>query len=281
MATKLTMKRVEKPWGRRDLGPWFKAVPEGGEPVGEIWFEMPKDVGKDPDLLVKFLFTSEKLSIQVHPNDKEAQMRGLPRGKDEAWVILSAEPDSTIALGLKEEMRSGQLAAAARYGSLEELVDWKPVKAGESIYSAAGTIHAIGAGLTVVEIQQNVDVTYRLYDYGRPRELHLEDGIAVSEPKPWHGSVHPHPIGDGREIAAQGPKLTIEEWHGKGRGTVTPEAGRPVWLVTLSEIEVDGQTAEAGETWYLDSPTEIDAKGGDLILGYPGRQTMEHLWRGA
>lgn len=275
MATKLITRRIEKVWGRRDLGPWFEGVPEGGEPVGEIWFEMPG--GGAPELLVKFLFTSEKLSIQVHPNDAEAQARGLPRGKDEAWVILGAEPESTIALGLKEETRPGLLAAAARYGSIEQMVDWRPVKAGEAIYSAAGTVHAIGAGLTVVEIQQNVDVTYRLYDYGRPRELHLEDGIAVSDTGPWRGEIIDREVGPGRRVVAQGPKLTVERWDGVGAGLVTPQAGRPVWLVTLGEATIGGERAGAGETWFVDAPAEVVAPG-ELIVGYPGGEDMA-VWQ--
>ena len=280
MATQLITRRIEKVWGRRDLGPWFPAVPEGGEPVGEIWFEMPGE-GAQPELLVKFLFTSERLSIQVHPDDEEARARGLLRGKDEAWVILAADPDATIALGLTEEVRPGQLAAAARYGSIEQLVDWKRVSAGDAIYSAAGTIHAIGAGLTVVEIQQNVDVTYRLYDYGRPRELHLEDGIAVADPRPWHGSTRPRSIGEGREVAAQGPKLTIERWHGLGQGTVTPAPDRPLWLVTLAPATIGDSEAGAGETWLIDNACDVDLKGGDAILGYPGGTDLPDLWRAA
>ncbi len=280
MATKLITRRIEKVWGRRDLGPWFEAVPEGGAPVGEIWFEMP-GTGAAPELLVKFLFTSERLSIQVHPNDEEAKARGLARGKDEAWVVLAAEPESTIALGLRQEMRRGQLAAAARYGSIETMVDWKPVKAGDAIYSAAGTVHAIGAGLTVVEIQQNVDVTYRLYDYGRPRELHLEDGIAVADARPWQGSTEARTIAPGRKVVAQGPKLTVERWRGLGAGVVTPGAGRPVWLVTLGATTIGGERAGAGETWFIDGATEVDAGGSELIVGYAGGADSAGLWAGA
>ena len=197
-------------------------------------------------------------------------------------MILSAEPDSTIALGLKEDVRPGQLAAAARYGSIEEMVYWRPVKAGEAIYSAAGTVHAIGAGLILVEIQQNVDVTYRLYDYGRPRELHLEDGIAVSETGPWRGKVESHDLGGGRTVVAQGPKLTIERWKGVGAGTVTPPEDRPCWLVTLGEMTIDGQAAKAGETWLIDTPTPIEAgPESELLVGYEGGEDAEGLWAAA
>ena len=151
-AIRLTTKRVEKPWGRDSLWPGFADVPEGGDPVGEIWFEVPggKADGADPELLIKYLFTSEKLSVQVHPDDKAARARGYPRGKDEAWVILAADPHATIALGTLKVMTREELRAAALDGSIEDRLDWKAVRAGDYYYSPAGTIHAIGPGLTLV-----------------------------------------------------------------------------------------------------------------------------------
>ena len=94
-ATRLTTKRVEKPRGRINLWPGFGSVVPGGATVGEIWFEAPSD----PELLIKYLFTSEKLSIQDHPDDMAARARGYPRGKDEAWVELAADPRASIAIG--------------------------------------------------------------------------------------------------------------------------------------------------------------------------------------
>lgn len=179
----LATHRVEKPWGRHQLWPGFADPAPDGEPVGEVWFQTPGP--EEPELLVKYIFTSEKLSIQVHPDDAQARAAGYARGKDECWVILDAEPDATIALGTHDVVGAEQLRAAALDGSIEELVDWKPVQAGDFYYSGAGTVHAIGAGITLVEIQQNVDLTYRLYDYGRPRELHLDEGVAVSDARPF------------------------------------------------------------------------------------------------
>ena len=110
-ATLLATHRVEKPWGRHKLWPGFADPAADQDPVGEIWFQTPGDAA--PDLLIKYLFTSEKLSVQVHPNDEQAHARGLPRGKDECWVILDAEPDSTIALGTKAPIDRETLRAAA------------------------------------------------------------------------------------------------------------------------------------------------------------------------
>ena len=140
-ATLLATHRVEKPWGRHELRAPFRAAPANGEPVGEIWFQAPGDAA--PDLLIKYLFTSEKLSVQVHPDDEQAHARGLPRGKDECWLILGAEPGSTIALGTKAPVERDRLRAAALDGSIEQLLDWKPVKAGDFFYVPSGTVHAI------------------------------------------------------------------------------------------------------------------------------------------
>ena len=147
-ATLLATHRVEKPWGRHNLWPGFPDPASDGEPIGEIWFQMPGNA--TPDLLIKYLFTSEKLSVQNHPSDEEAHKRGLPRGKDECWLILAAEPDSTIAIGPKAPVGADELRAAALDGSIVDLLDWKPVKAGDFYYSHSGVIHAIGAGLTLI-----------------------------------------------------------------------------------------------------------------------------------
>ncbi len=193
--------RVTKPWGRHDLAPLFADQPADRDAIGEIWFE--DDSGRDRELLIKYLFTSQNLSVQVHPDDAAAQARGYKRGKDEAWVVLSAEPHSTIGLGLTRSVGKDEFRQAALDGSIEQLVDWRPVKAGDVIYSPAGTVHAIGAGLVVMEIQQNLDLTYRLYDYGSGRELHIDDGLAVSLREPYVGIAPPRQIGPDRLILSE------------------------------------------------------------------------------
>jgi len=273
-ATRLTTKRVEKPWGRRDLWPGFEDVPEGGAPIGEVWFEVPgeKDGSSDgPELLIKYLFTSEKLSIQVHPDDAAAQAAGYARGKDEAWVILAAEPHASIALGTLQVMTRDELRKAAEDGSIEELMDWKAMKKDDFYYSPAGTVHAIGPGLTVVEIQQNVDLTYRIYDYGRPRELHLDAGIAVSEPIPYVATFRPHEIAPGRELLSDGPKIVIERWKNGASGTLRSD-GRPLWLVPLAgKGRIGGEALEPGGAWLADGETPIALEEGiDLLVAYPG-----------
>ena len=138
----------QRVWGRDMLPAWAEAQPLPGAPIGEIWFVEDGDV--PAELLVKYLFTSERLSIQVHPDDVAACAIGLPRGKDEAWLVLEAAPDAVIGLGLKHEVSKDELRAAAVDGSIERLIDWRPVSAGDFFYSPAGTIHAIGPGLSLM-----------------------------------------------------------------------------------------------------------------------------------
>lgn len=263
-ATRLQTHRVAKPWGRRDL--WAGFADATGEPIGEIWFQGAPDAA--PPLLVKYLFTSERLSIQVHPDDTAARAAGYLRGKEEAWVILAAEPQSTIALGLTENSTRERLRTAALDGSIETLVDWKPVAAGEVIYSPAGTVHAIGAGLTLIEVQQNVDLTYRLYDYGRPRELHLDAGIAVSDPVPYVAGPAPRDLGDGRSLLVAGPKFVLERWHGGTHAVAGPDA---LFVPVSGAGTIGGERFTAGECWAVDDLIEIALEdGGDALFAYPG-----------
>lgn len=268
-ANRLTTLRVEKPWGRHDLWPGFGDVPEGSAPVGEIWFDAGP--GADPELLVKYLFTCERLSIQVHPDDAAAQAAGYKRGKDEAWLVLAAEPDATIALGTREVTSREALAAGALDGAIVDMMDWRPVKAGDVIYSAAGAVHAIGAGITLIEVQQNVDLTYRLYDYGRPRELHLKEGIAVSDPVPYVAPPLIGDIGNGRAILCEGGKFVLERWSWDGAQAVTLPEGMPGWLVPVAGSgTIDGAAFTAGECWMMGGAVDvaIDA-GADVLFAYP------------
>lgn len=261
----LTTKYVEKPWGRDELSTLF---PEGdGRRIGEVWFDGPE--GEHPPLLVKYIFTSERLSIQVHPNDAQGRARGLPGGKSECWLILEADAGATLGMGTHAPLDAGTLRAASLDGRIEQLIDWKPVKAGDFFYIPAGTVHAIGAGIVLVEVQQNVDVTYRLYDYGRPRELHLDDGIAVSMAAPY--SRAPFTIADKDEAALLGrdeAPFSLKLLPLAVGATVLGEAGTQSWFVPLGGAgTIDGQPWSAGQCWLLDSAAALDAsQSGKALL---------------
>ncbi len=276
-ATRLETHRVDKVWGRYHLGPGFGDVAPGGAPVGEIWFQDDRD---DAELLVKYLFTSEKLSIQVHPDDEAARTHGYPRGKDEAWLILDADPGATIAIGTREVMTADELRAADLDGTIEDLVDWKAVKAGDVFYSPAGTIHAIGAGLTLIEVQQNIDLTYRLYDYGRPRDLHLDDGIAVSKPVPYVAPTVPRALCDRRTILVEGAKFVLEHWRGPLSGPVAVDPARPLWLIpVIGGGTLDGARFTAGEVWRADTHALLTLDdGAGLLIAYPGKSIIDGLF---
>jgi mannose-6-phosphate isomerase len=201
----------ERVWGKRDLRPWY-ADTGTTELVGEAWLTGPQcvvetgsfasrtlasvgeELGGEFPLLVKLLFPAEKLSVQVHPDDTQARALGETRGKTECWYVLEADPGAAVALGLKEGVGVAEVKAAVAdgaNGNMESLMKWVPVSAGDMLFVDAGTVHAIGPGVVLLETQQTSDVTYRLYDYGRPRELHLERGLQVIKTKTAAGKVAP------------------------------------------------------------------------------------------
>jgi len=211
-----------RPWGTMDLSPIYP----GGrwtEKIGEAWLtgdhckiangplagqrldevsrkfgrELVGEAARDAErfpLLLKFLFPHEKLSVQVHPDDSAAQEVGEPWGKTECWYFAYTEPGAQIGLGLKQGVGREQFAKAIEEKRAEELLKFVDVHAGDMVYVGAGTVHTLGPGSILVETQQQSDATYRLYDYGRPRELHLERGLAAIKTDAVAGKVSAAPI---------------------------------------------------------------------------------------
>jgi len=205
----------ERVWGVERLPEWYPQ-PAVGKPIGEAWltaetcvvdsreFEgsslaemakrFPEEFGGGADgfpLLIKTLFPREKLSVQVHPNDAEARVLGEARGKTECWYVLSAEEGASVAVGFREEISLDEVRVAIEDGALEDKLRYVPVRAGDLVYVDAGTVHAIGPGMVVLETQEYSDITYRLYDYGRDRPLHVDTGLAVSRVKTEAGLIAP------------------------------------------------------------------------------------------
>jgi mannose-6-phosphate isomerase len=238
MARRLTTRMVEKVWGRERLPAPF-AAPDG-QRIGEIWFEPPPEL---PQVLVKYLFTSEKLSVQVHPSDAAA----LPgeAGKEECWLVLDAEPDARLAIGFTRPVTPGEIAAAAQGGTIEQMLAWHPARAGDLFYLPAGTVHAIGPGLSLVEVQQASDTTFRLYDYGRPRELHLERALAVAQGTPY-AARHRRNIADG-SVLVDGPHFRLDRIEGApDAATRAAYPGALLVLPLSGEVTAHDGSAHAG-----------------------------------
>lgn len=217
---------VPKPWGRSDLRPWNPHHGRGAA-IGEVWFERADQATHESGLLLKIIFTEAPLSIQVHPNDAYAQSIGLANGKCEAWYILSSTPDARIALGLKRRVDPSELRASIEAGSVPDLVQWRSVKKGEAILVSAGTVHAMGAGIVAVEIQQRSDTTFRLFDYGRQRTLHPDEAVAVA---------------DGARASRQAPERRLSEQR--------------TLLIADRHFVFERIELAPGSDWELFAPTE-------------------------
>jgi mannose-6-phosphate isomerase len=227
------VKALPRPWGVVDLAPWSNAAHDG-VPIGEVWYERPNKPASSPSLLLKLLFTSEPLSIQVHPGDAYAQSMGLANGKTEAWYILSAAPGAKVALGLKQRLTQQQLRESVDDGSIADLVVWQTVLPDDVIFVPAGTIHAIGAGLVIAEIQQHSDATFRLFDHGRQRELHIERAIAVANAGPARFRERPNRLTEERTLLVSGPHFALERIDLAPNSVWCLEAKRETWLLVLS-----------------------------------------------
>jgi mannose-6-phosphate isomerase len=225
---------LTKPWGVADLRPWSRVGPDGGRLVGEIWCERPGTAVPEPSLLLKLLFTSQPLSIQVHPDDAYAQSMGLARGKTEAWYILSAAPGAKVALGLKQRLAPRQLRKAVDDGSIAGLVAWQPVSKGDAVFVPAGTIHAIGAGLVIAEIQQRSNATLRMFDFGRKRDLQVESAIAVADAGPAGVGLKAKRLTDERMLLVANQHFAFERIDLPPSSNWCLEAHRETWLLSLS-----------------------------------------------
>ena len=298
----------ERVWGRDSLAPYFPEIPANWnpskEPIGEVWFTFkenqtslgislgelierePKLLGHaaDPEhpgicpLLVKLLFTTERLSVQVHPDDQYARQHHDSLGKTEAWYVMDAQPPGEVAVGFREELSPEQLQEAAANGEIEQLLDWRKVQPGEAIYVPAGTVHAIGAGLTICEVQENSDITYRLYDYGRPRELHLDHGAKVSLLGPHTANQQPSALASWRHQLVVSPYFRME--HVRPINSIQIQRGLPHYLLLVclkGNGSISDQFFEAGQCWIVPADAaevNIKSTNSEWILAYTADELL-------
>jgi mannose-6-phosphate isomerase len=274
-----------RPWGSQDLSPIYPNH-RFEQKIGEAWLtgdackvangpwsgrsltelsslfgrELVGEAAPDPNhfpLLLKFLFPREKLSVQVHPDDEAARRVGQPWGKTECWYVAHAQPGAQIALGLKPGVTTAEFEQAIHQQRAEELLNWISISAGEMIYIAGGTVHTLGPGSVLVETQQQSDTTYRLYDYGRPRELHLKEGIAAVKER----------VASGKVVRSQPAAMDGTRNHR------TPLIAAPHFIVDLLELE-EPQDFVTAEEEDKNSTQILVAVEGCGVVEAPGTQPV-------
>lgn len=288
-------------WGAQDLRAWY---PERGletEPIGEAWLTADKSLTSLPGapslsklvqehreellgpqaifwkensfpLLVKLLFPRQKLSLQVHPDDAYAAAHGLGRGKTEMWHVLEAEPDASLGVNLKPGISLPQFAAACRAGQGADVLQWIQVHAGDTIYLPAGTLHAIGPGMVLAEIQQQSDNTFRLDDYGRRdargelRELHLEPGLAVARAHAGGGRLNRTPQAAG--LLAASAYFRVEKVSLDAQNDWLPKPRRLHIFLNLAGEAILSISADSDPdaTRVFDTPSPLPAAAHDFPL---------------
>jgi mannose-6-phosphate isomerase len=249
---------VPKLWGSIVLEPWFR---NPAERLGEVWFPAG-------ELLIKFLFTTEDLSVQVHPDDEYAAKHENSRGKTEMWHILRAAPGARVALGFKEPAGRDDVAEWSRSGEIMSRLVWHEAHPGDTFFAPAGTVHAIGGGLALCEIQQNSDVTYRMYDYGRGRELHLERAMEVADLGTHPGASQTRLTSADEELLVACPQFVTEKLRLRGSRELSSGAYA---IVIEGSGCMDGQAFEPGTVWELGPDkghveTNVEADGEAVLL---------------
>lgn len=248
-----SVRTILKPWGRLDLGIWGSKYRQDS-PVGEISFDYCEAGWRDRLLLLKLLFTGETLSIQVHPDDAAARSMGMESGKSEAWYVLAAEDGAQVAVGLKRPLTQLEFRKAALDGSIEGLLDWQDAAAGDVFYVPAGTVHAIGAGLVIAEIQQRNDTTFRIWDHGRSRELHIEQAIAVARLEPTSSRKLSRHITVERSELMSCPFFTLERLELPADSSWELTASRESWaLVVAGGGTIGSLTATIGDGFFAEA----------------------------
>ena len=257
---KATSRALPKPWGSSDRVPWSNAEP--GRVIGEVWFERPGQPDADTSLLLKLLFTRQPLSIQVHPDDAMAQSLGLPRGKAEAWYILSAVPGARLARGLSEATTPDALRAAIMDGSIQNLVHWQSVHAQDAVAIPAGTIHALGGGLVVAELQQRCDTTFRLFDFGRERALQVDLAVTAAHRTSTAATAPVRRLSAERVVLVACPQFVFERVELLPGSGWEMKAAAETWLLVIDGAAAIGPVhAAVGEAVFLERDRALITPG--------------------
>jgi mannose-6-phosphate isomerase len=271
---------VHKPWGVSDLQPW-SSIDGTDDAVGELWFERADKNAPFPALLLKLLFTSEPLSIQVHPDDTFARAMGMPNGKSEAWYIISAKPGAQTGVGLKHRVTPQELRASIRDGSIVELIQWRPVAKDDVIFIPAGTIHAIGAGIVLAEIQQRSDTTFRLFDYDRQRELHEDNGVAVAHAWPLRAQHNPRRLTGERTVLVASRYFVLERLELAEGSSWALIAEPETWIFVLDGHAAIGLApVSIGQAVFVGggrTSIEVGVNGLTALIAYPANAPVDSL----
>jgi mannose-6-phosphate isomerase len=285
-------------WGFRDLRPWYDRV-AGGEPIGEVWLtgddcaiatgpnkgeKLGAVFGANHDaivgagapagspLLIKVIFAREKLSVQVHPDDKMARKYGEPRGKTECWYALAAEPGAKVAVGLRPGTTMEQIKGEIAAGTLESSLNAVPVERGDMVFVDSGTVHAIWPGSILLETQQNSDTTYRLFDYGRGRELHFEKSLEATKLATRAGKIAPRELAD-RMVLIDVEYFRVERIPVEGsRTSESLRGGERPGLAFLFAAAGSGRITGAGF-----EPVELPVRGVVAVPAFSPEFVLEDV----
>src|ERR1022692_4225636 len=292
---------VNRVWGFQDLRPWYDCA-TNGEPIGEVWLTGDEclvatsaNIGKtlaalfheaskallgastpspESPLLLKVIFAKEKLSVQVHPDDQLAQKYGQPRGKTECWYVLAAEPGAMVAAGLKPGVTLDQVRSGIHDGTLETSLELLSTEPGEMIFVDAGTVHSIWPGAVLLETQQNCDLTYRMYEYGRPRELHIEKSLEATKLVTRAGKVSPTALAD-RTILVDADYFRVERISVTGsraserlRDSSRPASGLAYLFAAAGAGRISGPAF---------APIDLPARGIVAVPAFSPSFTVEDL----
>ena len=271
---------VAKPWGVVDLGPWAE-VDDQASPIGEVRYDRPDGSAASPALLLKLLFTDQPLSVQVHPDDDYARLVGRPNGKTESWYVLKADHRAKVALGLNCTMSPQQLRQSVDDGSLTRRIAWQAVAAGDCLFVPAGTIHAIGAGLVIVEIQQRSDTTFRLFDHGRQRELHVDDGVAAAMAGPAAAQALVQRLSNERTLLAACPHFVFERVILEADTAWAMAADRETWLLVIGgTARASSFDIETGDAIFAEAD-RVEIRTGEIglvaLIAYGGARAHPNL----